>query len=649
MYHSLLKRQLKKVGLTSDAPPTPEKWLRFLARVNQAYTESDQDRDLLERSLMMSSEEMREVYQQLSESETRYALAAQGANDGLWDWNLVSEPESVYYSQRWNEILGIENDEKEIQTSRCWLDKIHPDDLEKTTRELNDHINGKTHHFQNEHRLLHSSGEYRWVLSRGLAVRDGDGNASRIAGSLTDITERKKAEEKMEHDAVHDALTGLPNRKALTDRLQRSIEKRKKDEDFLFAVLFLDLDRFKVVNDSMGHQIGDELLKVLSERLKLVVRPGDMVARLGGDEFVILIDDLNNTAQVTEISERILSELKKPVEIADENIYSNCSIGIVMSSSDYEDTDNIVRDADLAMYRAKSRGKGRYEFFDSKKHEGTKSLLHMEVDLRNAIEREEFILHYQPIVSVDSEKVIGFESLIRWQHPTRGLVPPNEFIPVAEDTGLIPEIGLWVLRESCLQLRKWQMSNLAAEDLIVHVNISAHQLEERDLVDQIARILSETGLPASCLKLEITESVLMTNAEQSIITVKKLRKMGIRFSIDDFGTGYSSLSYLHRFPIDTLKVDRSFINRIGSDHEQSAIVETIIKLASSLGMDVVAEGVETGEQREFLRKTNCRYGQGYFYSRPVDREAAFLIVEGIEPREGLIPFSTVTRVGVHAA
>ncbi|MEZ5307915.1 MAG: EAL domain-containing protein [Pyrinomonadaceae bacterium] len=624
--HSVLNRQLKKTGLTSEEAPVLPRWREFLDRVNRSYVESDQERYLLERSLMISSEEMKDVYEKLRESEKRYALAAQGANDGLWDWDLTTD--KAYYSHRWVEIMGMKPEPGQEPCKRCWMERIHPEDIDRVVSELDAHMAGKTKHFQNEHRVLHSDGEYRWVLSRGLAVRNESGNAVRMAGSLTDITERKQAEEKMAFDAVHDSLTGLPNRKSLMNRLDRTLRRARHDESIQFGVMFIDLDRFKVINDSLGHQSGDKLLLAIAAKLMNVLRPSDMVARLGGDEFVLLVDNVRERAHLEEIAERVLIELSEPVEIEGQEIYSGASIGVAIGSHDYERPDDIVRDADLAMYRAKARGKGRYEFFDSHSDQDTISRLQLEIELRKAIDHGQFVLYYQPIVALVSEKVIGFESLIRWQHPVHGLVPPNDFIPIAEETGLITTIGEWVLHEACTQLRQWQDEFPEAADLVMNVNLSARQLEQKNLLDLIRRTLNLTGLSPNCLKLEITESVIMNNAEQTIETVNNLRELGVRVSIDEFGTGYSSLSYLHRFPIDTLKVDRSFISRI-EDGEGAEIVQTIVTLAYTLGMDVVAEGVETIGQSKFLQEMKCSYGQGYYYSRPMDPEKATEVVRNL--------------------
>ena len=597
----------------------------LLEQVEETYESWNQERYLLERSMTISSREMKEIYERLRTSEKRYALAAQGANDGLWDWDLANN--TAYYSRRWIEILGVEPTPDMEPCKKCWLERIHPDDYQQVVNEIDKHIAGETEHFESEHRVLHSDDQYRWVLSRGLAVRDEDGKAYRVAGSLTDITSRKLAETRLAHEAVHDSLTGLPNRTHLMEQLRSKLILVKEGLTTNFAVLFVDLDRFKVINDSLGHQAGDFLLKEVAARFESALRPNDMVARLGGDEFVVLVNEVKTDEMVAAIARRILSSLEDPIEVEGQNIYTSASIGIVFANEMCESADDLIRDADFAMYRAKENGKGRFECFDNSKHSNGQSMLKLELDLREAIENQQFVLNYQPIVSVEDEQIIGFESLVRWNHPERGLVSPGEFIPVAEEIGLIREIGTWVLNESCRQLKEWQLKSESAENMLVSVNLSARQLEEDSLVDIVSESLKRHRLAPSSLKLEITESVIMKNADYMIEQVSKLRNLGVLISIDDFGTGYSSLSYLHRFPIDTLKVDRSFISRIGNDRENSEIVETIISLGERLGMKVVAEGVETIEQSSFLQRVNCAYAQGFYWSKPVEQESAFRLLQ----------------------
>lgn len=431
----------------------------------------------------------------------------------------------------------------------------------------------------------------------------------------------QESKDHFRHAAFHDALTHLPNRALLTENLKFVIERAKNHEDYQFAVLFLDLDRFKNVNDSLGHSIGDQLLIAMARRLESCIREVDMVARLGGDEFAILLDGIPNASEATNMARRIQDKLSSPFNLSGHEVFTTTSIGIALSSTGYDHPENMLRDADTAMYRAKAQGKACYEVFDKGMHTHAVYLLKMENDLRRALDREEFRVFYQPIVSLDNGQLSGFEALIRWQHPERGFVNPSDFIPLAEETGLIVPIGLWILRKACQQLCKWQWQSPANRQLFMSVNLSSKQVVQPDLVNQIRDVLEETNVEARHLKLEITESAVMDNADMAARLLKRLKALGVQLSIDDFGTGYSSLGYLHRFPVNTLKIDRSFVGRIGEAAENIEIVRTIVSLAENMGMEVVAEGVETLSQLSQLRKLNCQYGQGYLFSRPVDPES----------------------------
>jgi diguanylate cyclase (GGDEF)-like protein/PAS domain S-box-containing protein len=564
----------------------------------------------------------------LRESEERYAIAVQGAKDGLWDWNLRTN--QIYFSPRWKAMLGWEDAEVSNSLEE-WFDRIHVEDFEWVKEKLNAHLKGLTSHFECEYRMRYQDGTYRWVLCRGLAVRSGGGKASRIAGSLTDITPRKQTENQLLHDALHDTLTDLPNRALFLDRLGRAIEHSKRHEDYLFAVLFLDLDRFKVVNDSLGHEIGNQLLVAIAQRLQACIRAEDTVARLGGDEFVILLEGIEGTSDATRVADRIQKELTYPFNLAGHEMFATASIGIALSTTGYQRSEDILRDADTAMYRAKALGKSRYEMFDTSMHAHAVALLQLETDLRRAIERQEFELHYQSIVSLRNNKLSGFEALIRWRHPQRGMVSPGEFIPVAEETGLIIPIGWWVLREACTQMRVWHQQFSMHAPLTISVNLSGKQLMQPDAVERVKQVLQETELTPHSLKLEITESSIMENAEATIAMLHQLKALGVQLSIDDFGTGYSSLSYLYRFPLDTLKIDRSFINKMDVELEKLELVRTISTLAWNLSMDIVAEGVETKKQLFQLKGLGCEYAQGFLFSKPVDRaKAEQLIVERLQ-------------------
>lgn len=569
----------------------------------------------------------------LKESEERYALAARGANDGLWDWDLRTG--EVYYSPRWAEQLGL--DEGAVQpVPDEWFGRVHPDDRDRLKSDLEMHLRGDSPHFQAEYRMRHEDGDYRWMLSRGIAVRDEGGTAYRIAGSQTDVTSRKQVEQQLQHDAFHDALTGLPNRALFMDRLGHALRRGRRRGDHRFGVLFLDLDRFKVINDSLGHQVGDQLLKQVALRLKAVVRPSDTVARLGGDEFVVLVEDLEGPHDATGVAERVHQELEAPLNLLGHEVVTTVSIGIALASDAYEQPDDLLRDADLAMFRAKAKGKSRHEVFDATMHRHAIERLELESDLRRAAERGEFVLDYQPIVSLEEGSLIGLEALLRWNHPTRGRVMPDDFIPLAEETRIILPIGLWVLEEASRQMKRWSdQFGLAPGQIVVHVNLSGRQFAQADLVARIAEILSRTGLAAQSLGLEITESVVMDDAEAAAAMLTDLRALNVHLQIDDFGTGYSSLSYLHRFPVDTLKIDRSFVVKMGANGEDSEIVRSIITLAQDLGMQAIAEGVETVHQLRWLRRLGCRAGQGNFLAGPVaGGEADVLLTNEWKARVG---------------
>ena len=431
----------------------------------------------------------------------------------------------------------------------------------------------------------------------------------------------QESKDHFRHAAFHDALTDLPNRALLAENLKFVMERARQHEDYQFAVLFLDLDRFKNVNDSLGHSIGDQLLIAMARRLESCTREVDMVARLGGDEFAILLDGIPNSAEATNMARRIQEKLQSPFNLSRHEVFTSTSIGIALSSTGYDHPENMLRDADTAMYRAKAQGKACYEVFDKGMHTHAVYVLQMENDLRRALDREELRVYYQPIVSLENGQLAGFEALIRWQHPERGFINPADFIPLAEDTGLIVPLGLWILRKACQQLSKWQWQSPANRSLFMSVNLSSKQVAQAGLVDQIRDILKETHVEARHLKLEITESAVMDNAETAVQLLKRLKGLGVQLSIDDFGTGYSSLGYLHRFPVNTLKIDRSFVGRIGEADENFEIVRTIVSLADNMGMEVVAEGVETLSQLMQLRNLKCQYGQGYLFSRPVDADS----------------------------
>ncbi|MEI6778773.1 MAG: EAL domain-containing protein [Chloroflexales bacterium] len=561
----------------------------------------------------------------LRQSEERYALAARGANDGLWDWDLLTG--QIYFSPRWKAMLGFEEGEIGDMPAE-WMDRIHPDDLERFKVRLSAHFRKLLSFFEYEYRICHRSGTYRWMLCRGMAVWDESGQATRIAGSQTDITVRRTVEQQLQYDALHDLLTGLPNRALFVDRLDRTIAIARREKEHYFAVLFIDVDRFKTINDSLGHAKGDELLTIIAQRIQGCLRPGDTVARPGGDEFTILVENLLDEQSVHVIINRIQRAIADPIMLGDHQAFTTVSIGVTTSALEYASAVEMIRDADTAMYHAKMGGKDRHVIFTPAMHTQAMANLQLESDLREALARDELRLHYQPIVTLAGGAVSGFEALLRWQHPQRGLLYPGSFLDMAEETGLIVPISWWVLREACMRAREWQNEFTSGPALAVNVNLSARLFAEPDIVTQIADALEMSGLPPSSLKLEITEHNFVDLSGETGQTLQHIRNLGIHLCIDDFGTGYSSLSYLYSFPVSTLKIDRSFIRRLGLPDGQNEIVQTIIGLAHTLGMEVVAEGIETEQQYEQLRNLHCGLGQGWLFAPGLDNEGVRKLLSG---------------------
>ncbi|MEI6558322.1 MAG: EAL domain-containing protein [Rhodospirillaceae bacterium] len=560
--------------------------------------------------------ERKAAEQQLRQSEERYALAARGAHDGLWDWRF--DTGETYLSPRCMEMLGYGEMPLDNRLDD-WYRLVVPADRLGLKTALRQHLRGETVHLQHELRMCRADGAVVWCLIRGMAVRDGDGHPVRVAGSVTDITSRKKAEVRLQYNAFHDGLTGLPNRSLLVDRIGQALSRLGSGGRH-FAVMLLDLDRFKTVNDSLGTGMGDLVLTTTAARLLRQRRAGDTLARLSADEFGLLIEDIDDPSAALVDSQRASEAVARPFHFENRDVVLTASIGIALSISGYERAEDMLRDASLAMARAKSAGRARVEVFDNRLRDRALSQAQTESELRRALDEGQLRLYYQPIIELETGCIAGVEALIRWQHPDRGLVAPLDFIPLAEESGLIVPIGRWVMETAAAKLMMWRRQFPGNDHLFASVNVSTHQLRDDDLLALVERVLRKTGIPPAALKLEITESVMMFEQNEAEPVMRAIQAAGVQFSIDDFGTGYSSLSYLHRVPAETLKIDKSFVQAIGDGQEQAAIVELIAKLADLLGMQVVAEGIETEVEERFLRALGCKYGQGYRYARPLPPE-----------------------------
>lgn len=561
--------------------------------------------------------------EELRNSEERYALAAHGANDGLWDWNITTG--QVCWSPRWKSILGLQDIALTSDPDE-WLSRVHPEDAARVRSSLNQHLARGTGHYECEHRLRHRDDTFRWVLCRGAVIRNETGAATRFAGSLTDITESKLA----------DALTGLPNRFLFLDVVERALKRVERRGDYGFAILVLALERFRIVHDSLGASAADRLLLAVSRRLQACLRGTDLVtrdepsvtlARLGGDEFNVLVDDITDASAAVAVAERLRRALEAPFEVDGHRIFATARIGIAVSTMAYTRAEEILRDATIALNRAMASATVGYEIFDPEMRQRAMARLTAEADLRQAIDKGSFEVHYQPIVSLKTGRIVSFEALVRWRHPVRGLVQPPEFIDIAEDTGMIVDIDRLVLAESCRQMAEWMSSYGAAAPIVMCANVSSRQFAAADLAKEIATMLRASGLPAGTLKLEITESAYVHDVPTAQVMMNRVRAMGVAWGLDDFGTGYSSLSLLQRLQVDTLKVDRSFVSAMGTDGSGVEMVSAIVGLAHTLGMDVVAEGVETAQQAAELRALGCEYAQGFYYSCAVDAVAAGRLIE----------------------
>lgn len=566
-------------------------------------------------------------------SERRYRQLGEGIFHQVW--TAGPDGRIDYVNGRTMEYFDLTSDEL---IANGWCDGIHPDDLDACLRTW-EHSIATGDIYEMEFRIKRFDGVYRWHKACATCSRDDEGNIVKWFGTNTDIDDQKQSEAKLNYFARHDPLTDLPNRAEFMNHLRMAIDRADSSPMTRFAVLFLDLDRFKVINDSLGHLVGDALLRQIADRLRKHVRPGDVVARLGGDEFTILLNRTGGVSDVVQVAERVQRNLAIPFQIDGYEVFTSASIGIIVSDEIMRQPEDFLRDADSAMYRAKEAGKARYEIFDREMHAQNLNLLELETDLRHAVEREEFELLYQPIVDLQAGTVREFEALIRWRHPRYGLVGPDSFVGAAEESGLIISIGDWIIRRACRQLAEWQA--VSKTQLAISVNLSAKQLMHPTLIELVTDVMQETRLGPKQLKIEVTESTVMEHSERSMSVLSELARLGVSLSTDDFGTGYSSLSYLRRFPFNRLKIDRSFIDEMGGNEKSAAIVKTILMLGDNLGIEVVAEGIETEKQLESLMSLGCRLGQGFLFSRPVSAEKANEII-----REGLSGFDLRSPAGL---
>ncbi len=597
-------------------------------QLEQHVKQRTEELEAINQELQLEIIERQLIEQTLKVSEERLDSILGAIEHVVWSMDSTMS-KTFYLNAAVERIYGYPMSDF-LEDHHFWLKIIHPEDRDRV-KNIN-HTILITGSFSEEYRILRPDREVRWVSNQGHCIYDRDGNLIRVDGIVRDITAQKKAQQQLVHDAFHDALTGLPNRNLFMERVEQTLKYSKRHLQSMFAIMFIDLDRFKMINDSLGHLVGDQFLQAIAHLLRSCIRPDDTVARIGGDEFTILINDIQDADEAVAIADRILHNFLQPIELATHTIFGSVSIGLVISNQGYEIADDLLRDADIAMYRSKSLGKGRYTIFDKEMYAQNLKTVQLDNDLRYALERAEFELHYQPIVHLSSGELAGFEALIRWQHPERGLVPPSEFIPIAEETGLIIAIGDWVLYQACQQMYIWQTKFPEAVSLKMSVNLTCQQIRERDLLDKLDNVLAQTGINGHTLRLEITESSMMDQSEDTIAKLEQLRARDIQLSIDDFGQGYSSLSYLHRFPVNTLKIDRTFVELMTFGGQNLEIIRTIIILAHALNMSVVAEGVETFEQANILKELKCELGQGYFFSRPLIAIAAEQMISSLGDR-----------------
>ncbi|MBP9877673.1 MAG: EAL domain-containing protein [Alphaproteobacteria bacterium] len=621
LHHPLLRNQLSRC--MNDSGELDIKKLLLL--IDQAYEEEDKGRKISVHASQIMSEEVMEVNKELRQktsalldSKERYELVSRAANDIVWDYDF--EKKRVIFSQRAERIFGDDWKPEVGISLKEFLFFVHPEDRLFFYREVKTHLRKFSKRIELEARIRDREGMYFWVFISGLGKFDIKNRPIRLAGSITDISERKNYEQTLYKAAFYDALTGLPNRALFIDRLQQVINREKRLGERPAALLLIDLDRFKVINDTYGHNVGDEVIQAVAERLKKFIRPNDTLSHLAGDEFALLLSEIDHADDATQIADRVLREFAAPFYIGKKKIILSASIGLSIIDHKSTHADDVMRYADLAMYSAKSEGKAKAQVFDEGRHKHMLENLEIETDLQHALSKDQFIVYYQPIIDLQTGKIEGFESLIRWCHPVKGFIPPLDFISIAEQTGLIGGIGEFVLKSGCHQQRLWAKQFKHPPSLAI--NVSVKQLMDDRSFDRLLGILDKAKIPLSTLKLEITESMIMHDSKQMFDKLILLKGKGVTLCIDDFGTGYSSLSYLHHFPFDVLKIDKSFVDRITFDDKTYRVVMSILNLAKDMNIKIVAEGIETIGQFDILERSGCHYGQGYLFSKPVTVDVA---------------------------
>ncbi|MEK7433112.1 MAG: EAL domain-containing protein [Cyanobacteriota bacterium] len=609
----------EKIGLTEYLSKRKD-GSTFNSVIHSTKIMDEKTKNIGTRVFVVDVTDLRKTEKALKDTQDKYNLTIKGSNDGFWDLNLITG--KIQFSALWKKMIGYKDSEMTDVTDE-WFSRVHDEDITNLKEMINKTINEDNDYFECEYRIKNVEGKYIWMLCKASVVRDKSGKIYRIGGSQTNIQKHKENQnelDKLLKTVSHDLLTGLPNRALFLEKIEKAIINIKKKKEALFSVLYIDIDRFKVINDNLGHNFGNIFLMEFSKRINSLLNEESTLARLGGDEFAILVENIQDKDESINLAQKIQKEFRNPFIINNKEVFSTVSIGLYSSFSGNEQSEEILRSSDIAMYRAKALGRARYEVFESSMKINTMEIFQIETDLRYAIEKNELVLYYQPIISLETGKITGFEALLRWFHKKKGLIPSSLFIPIAEDSGYIIKIGRWVFKEACNQIKIWNEKFNNNFTFTVNINISGRQFSHPNLVNHIFEIINQTEINPNQIRLEITESSIMDNTEKAKMMLHKLRELGLQLQIDDFGTGYSSLSYLHRFPVNTLKIDRSFVSRIDSSEENFEIIKTIISLAKNLNMKTTSEGIETEVQLRKLRELNCEYGQGFFFSKALPVE-----------------------------